>query len=614
MAAQRIQRFVMAGTSVLLVGAALSPDAGASAPPYPLPTPSPPSTATAVHVAAGKLTSGVDIALRPNTVVSVSGRVLESGTDKPLERVQVSAYSPSGRVVQRADSDSDGGFVLPLAVSARGYAICFRSSHFGGQPLGGTSTTGWAPVCYRNHPWSASDGSVPAAADRVVVTAHDNQPITVRMRPGGVISGRVAHPGSTFLRTTVFVRSIGAPYYQRQFDTGTSNRYRADGLPPAPHGYQVCFAPNVFETGPGYVARCYGTRHWFGFPKQTAPEEEPDFTHPRWPDGATRIRVQPGSVRSGIGVRVQLAGALSGRVVDRTSGAPAGDPAVRVYDHHGRWVGATAAFNGRFRVTGLPPAAADYLCVFPPRYQGPITNAGPHSYQRECYRNSPWTGAKSRTHGHPVRIVRGKTHQHVDVALRHASRIQGTVTSAIDGKPVRSRVFLFTAGGRFLDSERTGLPGHHGEYVFAGLPASRSGYLVCAGRLGDPNLHRPWLRPRCHGSARWDGADTTPSPGATPIRVGADDHRRGVDIALRAGGAVSGRVVGADTGQDVPNMVVSLFDGHGLHLTDLPVKFDGTWTVEGLDPARSYVACAQSRLLRVRYQPSCYQSVRWYRP
>lgn len=129
--------------------------------------------------------------------------------------------------------------------------------------------------------------------------------------------------------------------------------------------------------------------------------------------------------------------------------------------------------------------------MFPPRYQGAFTNAGRPSYQPECFRNTPWTGPESRTRGTSVRIVRGRTTKKVDIALRHASTIQGTVTSAADGRRMRSRVFLYTAGGRFLPSEYSGLSGHPGEYVFSGLPASRSGYLVCASGLGNPNFHRP---------------------------------------------------------------------------------------------------------------------------
>ena len=45
---------------------------------------------------------GVARSLAQSSVV----RVLERGTDKPLGTVQDSAYAPSGRVLQRADSDS----------------------------------------------------------------------------------------------------------------------------------------------------------------------------------------------------------------------------------------------------------------------------------------------------------------------------------------------------------------------------------------------------------------------------------------------------------------------------------------------------------------------------
>ncbi len=608
MAARRNQPHILAAAAaVVLLATALSAPAATAEPP-------PPPTAARVHVTAGKLTSGIDVALPRAAFGSISGRVVERGSGQPVESLQVAAYSRSNRLLVRTDTDQDGTYALALPASAHGYAICFRDSHKVPQAHGATSKTGWAPECYPHQPWSASHTSLPAGAQRVrVVKGHETKHVDARLRPGGAIAGRISHGRRhRAVRADVYVRSVGAPHYRHAFASDGFGRYRVVGLPPAPHGYQVCFDPS--GSSPGYVPRCFGTSHWFGFPKQTD-DSSTVFSRPRFPSTATHVRVRLGSVRTGIGARVRTAGAIAGRITDRASGGKLDDPAVHVYDRHGRFVGNTFAFEGRFKVTGLPPAAGDYVCVFPQRYHALFLQSGrPDSYRPGCYRDAPWTGRASRTSGTAVPVVRGKTGQNVVIALRRASTIQGTVTSVADGQPVTARVFLFSGDGKFLASENNADFNHPGEYRFMGLPASRSGYLVCASKLRRQQLDKPWLRPQCYGGARWDGARGAPPAGAKHITIGADDHRHGLDIALHRGAAAAGRVVHADTGHSAHFAFLSVFDGRGRHVVQTQVQFDGTWSVAGLDPARSYVVCLQDPPRKLRYQPTCYQDARWFRP
>jgi hypothetical protein len=278
-------------------------------------------------------------------------------------------------------------------------------------------------------------------------------------------------------------------------------------------------------------------------------------------------------------------------------------------------VGLSIASAGRFRVNGLPPAATDYVCAFPQRYRAAVTDAGRDSHQRGCYPDLRWTGRGSRTSGTPVQVVRGQTRTNVDVALRRASTLRGTVTSAATGHRVNARVSLFTADGKYLASEQTADFDRPGQYGFTDLPASHSGYVVCASRFRLGGYDLPWLGPQCYGGARWNGARNTPPIGATRIPIGANQHRHGLDIALPKGGVMSG-----DARKHTPNRgdppawfaSLSLFDGRGHPVVHIRVRYNGTWSVAGLDPGRSYTACFRNPPRHLRYGPMCYRGVSWY--
>jgi hypothetical protein len=446
-----------------------------------------------------------------------------------------------------------------------------------------------------------------------VTEGTETSDVNARMQPGGAITGRVTHHGHG-VRADLFVHSVGAPRYRNAFSTDGFGRYRVVGLPPAPGGYQVCFDTRNGEGGAGTVPQCHGRSTAWRPPKLDF-DGNAAWPAVHWPTGATRIHVRPGLVRAGIGAHVRRAGAITGRIVDGTTGGKVDDPDVSVYDSRGRFVGSADAFEGRFTVANLPPAAADYVCVFPQRYNALfLQNGHPDSYQRGCYRDSTWTGRRSRTAGTSVRVVRGKTRTDVVVALRPASMIRGRVTSARTGDPVLARVYLFSSRGRLLASESTADLDQPGGYQFMGLPASRSGYLVCASAIRRKHLDKPWLRPQCFGHARWDGANAAPSDQARSIRVGADVHRHGLDIVLHAGAAVSGRVTKADTGNPLHDTRLFVIDDLGRHVVQTEVNFDGTWSVAGLDPARSYRICFANFPRSWKYRPTCYPDVRWYRP
>lgn len=604
MAARRTKPQVLAAAALLTTALAL-PEADATPPPVP----PPPASAAHVDVIAGQLTAGIDVALRPVALGAIAGRIRERGTNRPLQGLQVLAFSPGGHIVRRTTTAANGTYSLnALPAAGPGYHVCFRAWHRFPDVHGGTSKTGWVPECTHKYGWSGNNATVPDSAPRVPVDKGQTTQVNATLRPGGALKGTVTkHGGRRGIRADVYVRSVGAPHYQQADGTDGSGRFRIIGLPPAAGGYQICVVPTPDETTPtpGYVPRCRGTSRWFGLPRPTGDNADV-FTPPRFPAAATHLPVHLGRV-TGAGVEVRPAGAIRGRISDRLDRRRVGDPVVRVYTSRGHYVGGTTAFNGRYKVTGLPPSAADYVCVFPNRYHELFLSVGrPDSYQRGCYRDSRWTGRASRTAGTPVSVTRGQVRKGVVILLRRASRIKGTLTSAHGGQRASGRVYLYSTRGTLLASEATG-----GHFSFMGLPASRSGYLVCATAIHRKHLEKPWLAPRCYGDARWDGVSATPPGGAQPIPIGANVVRSGIDIALRRGGALSGQV--KDKGFHAYRTRLYVIDNLGRHIVQTEVRADGTWSVEGLD-ARSYRVCFANPPRHWQSQPTCYKRVRWFRP
>jgi hypothetical protein len=418
----------------------------------------------------------------------------------------------------------------------------------------------------------------------------------------------------------VFVHSVGAPHYRGWTETDRDGKYRADNLPPAPRGYQVCFDTrfarhyNTDQLSHDSVPRCFGTAVWHPMPKTSNGESIPsipDLKSVDWPQGATRISVRPGSVRHGIGVQVRRGGAVSGRLVDREDGTRIWAVWISVFDARGRLLNrAHPRDHGGFTVRYLPTAAV-HVCVDPGTYYAGVDPHG--SYHRVCYRNVLWTDRASRRSGSAVHVVQGKTHRGIVVRMPRAGTIDGRLTSAVDGQPVIGAVTVFTGAGMPIARQRTdeGFGGKQNYFVFGNLPPSRTGYLVCATAI-HTNVTEPGLQPYCYTHGRWDGASRTPPNGAKRVRPGAHDHLH-LRIVLPVGGAISGRL--KHPGDQSGYGVITLFDNRG-HRVTLPFSrvANDEWSVSGLNPAHTYRVCFQAWLHPLDYEPTCYSDVRWYRP
>ena len=168
--------------------------------------------------------------------------------------------------------------------------------------------------------------------------------------------------------------------------------------------------------------------------------------------------------------------------------------------------------GGEYAIAGLPSGA--YELHFRPE----------GNYLPQEYRERP--GAET---GDPVVATSGTTTGGVNASLQPGGQISGRVTSAETGTPVPGIEACVL--GKTSKAQACGTSGPSGEYVVSGLPSDS--YQVDF-QATDPTQN--------YAPQYYSGA--TQAAAATPVAVTAGATTAGVNIALTAGGRITGTVTG----------------------------------------------------------------------
>ncbi len=313
--------------------------------------------------------------------------------------------------------------------------------------------------------------------------------------------------------------------------------------------YNVCFRPPSTLSA---VAQCYS--------------DHPD-------DGATSadsVTVSDGQATSDINAALDTAGAISGTV--SSGGVPVSGVDVEAVPQSGSGAqtDVVTADDGTYTLPAL--ASGTYtVCFYPPS----IAN-GPGAV---CYNNQPADGTGSPT---DVTVAAGATTTGIDAALPSTGSVSGVVSATA---PVSGAVIEVTAS----DGSYTGyaITGDDGSYTVTGLPPAS--YGVCA-------------YPTSGADA--SGAVSACAPGTVVVTGGVTTS--GVAIALLAGGALSGTVTDASSGNGLPDAEVDVIplSSTGTSVPSVNTGSDGTYTVSGL-AAGSYAVC----FFADGHTTQCYQNI-----
>jgi hypothetical protein len=206
----------------------------------------------------------------------------------------------------------------------------------------------------------------------------------------------------------------------------------------------------------------------------------------------------------------------------------------------------------------------------------------------------------------PVAVAAGTEKPNVDGHLRPAASIEGHI-SAFAGGTVSALVQAF-AGNKLI---RTGSTNGSGDYLIGGLPANATGYAVCVSSASGGNSTTGYLG-RCYKTATWNGS-TIPS-GAVRVPLTPGQHETGINITLRSGAAIAGKVTnnGGTALNGVNILAKNRSSGRFFYSYT-----DGTghYVLKDLTPSSTgYAVCFNPATLTAGtygYRPECFNNKAW---
>ena len=546
-----------------------------------------PAGADSVAVAAGARTSGISASLAD--AGAISGRVTATATGHGITDVEVDVYDSSDNLVASAYTQSSGQYRLTgLAANASGYAVCFNAY----SASGGGVTTGFLDECYDNVPWDGYSDATAAATPVPVAAGSDSSGIDAGLTSAGAIAGRVAaaSDGTGIEGVDVTVLTGGGDYVADAW-TGADGTYRIIGITASAVGYVVCFDAGNATGGPsstGYLSECYDNQPW-------SPGTEA-------PAGVTLVSVSAGAVHGGVAARLRNGAAIEGTVTAASDGAPVGDVGAYVWNGSDFIAGAaTSEVDGTYRLVGLP-AGTVRVC-----FDAAGADAAPSTgYADECWSNAAWDGAR---HAVPadargVMLRSGTTASNVDAALDPGGAIAGQLTT-LAGNPASAGFVEVFDGNGILDGAQSDSTGN---YRVPGVNPAAGPYTVCFQDIGDHTGSSTGWAPQCYQGIPWVGNGAPPPAGTTDVSVSAGGTTTGISAVLRRGGAITGTVTDANSGDPVPGIYPVAFDTSGHRVAGDYTGDTGMYRFNGLAPGQ-YVVCFSD--YSDRYAPQCWNDLGW---
>jgi len=542
-----------------------------------------PSGVTNVAVTQGNTHSGVDGHL--HVARRISGTI-KTTTGKPVNGF-VSAFLNGHPVA--SGSVTNGSYQIN-GLFAKSYAVCIGSFDV----FGPANTTGWLGRCYKTAAFNGS--KVPSNATLVNLSAGNKGNINFTVAPAAAIAGKVTSPTGTglkFVSVFVYNKSTKALFFGSTTNTGT---YLVKGLTAAAKGYAVCFNAFGSTSGTGFLSRCYHNKSWNGSVSTAS--------------GGTTVAVALGRVHSKVNQALPRGGAIAGKVVDAGTGKGIRGDGVIVYSSTGRFVSSAGTnSSGAYVVRSLAASTSYRVCA------APTSTTPTVRYHGRCWKAIAWNGGRLPSGTNPVSVKLARTHTGINFRLTKTviklGSIAGRITEKAGGQPLQfASVSVFRASGGFAGAASTDATG---KYTVTGLPASSTGYVVCASASfassPTPTPGTGWA-PRCYTDVAWNGLAVPTSAHKLPLSAG--QKRTGVNIALRVGGGIAGTTTQFGGSTPVPNVNVEVFTTTGHLVTSNITSFDGTYSVNSLSPG-NYVVCFDGRntFSGTGFLPQCYNGVAW---
>lgn len=314
------------------------------------------------------------------------------------------------------------------------------------------------------------------------------------------------------------------------------------------------------------------------------------------------MSVSAGAVHGGIAARLRNGAAIAGTVTAASDGAPIGDVGVLAWNGSEFVAGAASSeLDGTYRIIGLP--AGTFRVCFDASGVDPGAGTG---YADQCWSGVAWDGSAQAVPA-PARGVvlrTGGTASNVDAALGLGGTISGQVTTAAGNPASAGFVELFGANGPINSAQSDA----DGNYRLTGVGPATGPYTVCFQDQSDHTASPTGWAPQCYQAIPWSGGTAVPPAGTTGVTVTASGTTTGISAVLTRGGAISGIVTDATSGDPVDDIYPAVYDTSGHRINGAFTGSTGTYRLNSL-AAGQYVVCFPD--FDGRYQSQCWDGVNW---
>ncbi len=276
----------------------------------------------------------------------------------------------------------------------------------------------------------------------------------------------------------------------------------------------------------------------------------------RW-DDAQLIAVGGAEGIEGIDFGLRPGATISGRITGADTGLPiAGVRVEAVNISGGRNAAGRSGADGVYTLKGIAPGTYHIL-----------THAESPDYIQQFYQNAIF-----EDDARPVDIVGPEEVRGIDFALNLGATISGTVLDSETGLPI-------------ADAEVDAVPDGRGRGSTANTDAT--GFYTLRGIA--PGAYRIIVRAASQGyfvqffedALRWDDAQL--------ITVGSAEGIEGIDLGLRLGATIAGRITDADTGLPIAGVLVEAVNISGGENAWGRSDPDGAYTVKGVAPGTYHI-------------------------
>lgn len=352
--------------------------------------------------------------------------------------------------------------------------------------------------------------------------------------------------------------------------------YESDGNTPVV-GAEIHVLPSHYPLDQGFWTKTdldgsYKIENLFFGSFKVATRNQSDY---KWYDGisgwnnfdnASQIIVTPPEDTSGIDIKLDLYGSISGFVFASDGVTPIAGVSVGANSDRGYCSSATSGMDGSYSMEGV---------IADDKYRVMAFDSN-NRYATEFYNNRSSSGTAALIVVNP-----GNNTSNINFTLDEGGFITGHVYDARTGDPVHGIIIAFTLPGSFDSVSQPIETSYDGSYKVVVRPGK---YIVATGR-GTIDLRGYDYYPEWYNNA-FDISN------ATLVTVTLHQEISGINFYLSRTGSISGYVYDKD-GNPISGARIYAFSdihiGNGANTAD-----DGSYTIEGLLPGQYIIQVAVS--------------------